>query len=120
MLCGGAMPLKKRVSTSIKDEISPMMLERIRPFSRKVQKGQFDVSKCELFQDDSPMATYKDPNYRERITARYGMYTMENELHFLTPYLSKSWKGGKDHDLEPKRTVEQTVGCQEGSSPSSA
>ena len=114
MLCGGAMPLQKRVSTTIKDEISPLMLERIKDYSPKVKKGEYDISNCELCQDDSQMASYKDPRYREAIAARYGIYMMENELHFLTPFLSKSFKGGKKHGLESERTGEPEVGSQEG------
>ena len=105
MLCGGAMPLKRRVSTSIKDEISPEMLQRL-SFSPKVAKGEYDVSNCEFCTDESQMATYKDPAYREAITARYGMFTMENDMHFLTPYLSKSWKGGKNHVNQSDRPGE--------------
>ncbi len=100
LLCGGAMPLKRRVSTSVKDEISPQMLERIASFSPKVKRGEYDVSDCLMCADDSAMQTYKDPAYRDAITARYGMFTMENDLHFLTPYLSKSWKGGQKHGVE--------------------
>ena len=117
LLCGGAMPLKKRVSTTIKDEISPKMLERIKDFSGKVKRGEYDLSNCEMCQDDTPMASYKDPSYRERITARYGMFTMQNELNFLTPYLSNTWKGGKDHGLEQLNSGEQKTGEQEGISP---
>jgi hypothetical protein len=106
MLCGGAMPLQKRVSTSIKDEISPLMLDKISDFSGKVKAKEYDISDCEIYQDNSVMASYKDPGYREKITARYGMFTMQNELNFLTPYLSNTWKkGGEKHDLESERPV---------------
>ena len=117
MLCGGAMPLKKRVSTSIKDEISPLMLERIKKYSPKVKRGEYDISNCVLCQDDSPMATYKDPRYREAIAARYGLYTMENDLHFLTPFLSKSWKGGQKNGLEQLNSGEPASGEQKGECP---
>jgi Radical SAM superfamily len=104
MLCGGAMPLKKRVSTSIKDEISPNMVQRL-SFSPKIKRGEYDVSDCEICQDDSQMASYKDPTYREKITAKYGMFTMQNDLNFLTPYLSKSWKKKevKNNDMEQQQ-----------------
>ena len=94
MLCGGAMPLQKRVSTSGKDEISPMMFNRVKEFSRKVIKGEYDLSDCQMKRDDSQLAAYKDQDYRDRIGSRYGIYMTQNDLCFLTPHLVKNWKGG--------------------------
>ena len=94
LLCGGAMPLQKRISTTRRDEISPGMIDRIKHFSRKIIRGDVDVSDCLMKKDESPLATYKDPDYRDRIAARYGIFMTQNDLCFLTPYLAQSWKGG--------------------------
>ena len=94
MLCGGAMPLQKRVSTTCRDEISPDMVQRL-SFSPKIAKGEYDVSNCMTCDDRTQEATYKDQKYRDIIGSRYGIYMMPNEDSFLKPYLSKSWKGGK-------------------------
>ena len=115
MLCGGAMPMRKRCSTSHRDEISPKMLERIAPFSRKVKRGEYDISECKIVQDDcTAMAAYKDPDYRDRIAARYGIYTMQNDLCFLTPHLAKNWttKGGETDAHQHNRPGEQESGDQ--------
>ena len=120
MLCGGAMPLQKRISTSVKDEISPKMLQRIQ-FSPKVNKGEYDVSKCITCNDQTPLATYKDQKYRDGIGARYGIYMMPNEDNFLKPFLSRSWKRKevKEDGMERLDTREQEGGESQGSCPAS-
>jgi hypothetical protein len=86
--------LQKRASTSDKDEISPLMFNRIKDYSRKIIKGEYELSDCQMKRDDTHLAAYKDPDYRDKIAARYGIYMLQNDLCFLTPHLVKNWKGG--------------------------
>jgi hypothetical protein len=93
-LCGCGMPLKKRQSVTGIDDISPKMLERIKNTSPKVKAGKYEVHNLQLCQDNRPMASYKDPHYRDKIADRYGIFLMNNDLMFQQPYLRKNWKKG--------------------------
>jgi hypothetical protein len=91
--CGCAMPLKKRRSVEEVDDISPKMLERLKKVSPKIKKGKYQVSDCKPSEaTDGPMATYKDQYYRDMIAKRYGMFLLQNEKGFLTPYLMRNYK----------------------------
>ena len=92
-MCGLAMPLKMRASMEGIDDISPKWLERLKNSSPKIKAGKYEVHNLQLCQDERPLAAYKDPNYRQHIAKRYGMFTMVNPMGFETPYLSKKWQG---------------------------
>lgn len=91
--CGLAMPLRKRASTDEIDDISPYWLNKLKDRSPKVQAGKYELHDLQLCNDERPLAAYKDPHYRDKIAARYGMFLMVNERSFQTAYLSKKWKG---------------------------
>lgn len=90
--CGCAMPLPKRRSVDQIDDISPENLLRIRDTSPKIKKGLYQVYTGGLCMDDTPMAAYKDMNFRQAAARRYGMFLSLNEKGFCTPFLYKNWE----------------------------
>lgn len=99
-LCGLAMPLKKRASVDGIDDISPKMLERIKNTSPKIKAGKYQAHDLQLMRDDRPYASYKDPQYRDVIAARYGIFLMNNGMNFQQPYLKKNWTKGGDKQCQ--------------------
>jgi hypothetical protein len=89
--CGGCLPLKKRVSTEVIDDISPENYERLKGFSPKIKKGEFKIHDLKTSRDDKPLAAYKDTAYRDEIAKRYGMFLVINEQGFWVPFLYKNW-----------------------------
>jgi hypothetical protein len=86
-LCGGAIPLKRRCSTEIIDDVSPGMLERLKQIdSPKIRRGEYEVSDLQLCADNRQMASYKDEFYRKRIASRYGLVLILNEQGFMAPF----------------------------------
>lgn len=91
--CGGALcgPISAwgRPSTDIIDDISPMMLERLKRIrSPKIKRGEYAVYDCKAVPvpESRQMATYKDEPYRQVIARRYGLFLMLNQKGFMTPY----------------------------------
>lgn len=89
--CGVALPFARRSSTEGLDDISPKNLERLRGKSHKVTRGAFVLSNLQLVNTPAPMAAYKDLEWRNQISARYGIFQFVNSQHFLTPVLFKNW-----------------------------
>jgi hypothetical protein len=87
--CGGAVPLKKRFSVDPVDDISPIMLERIKDISPKIKRGGFEIHNLQQFQDCRQMATYKDEVYRKRIADRYGLFIVLDQRGFYEPHVKK-------------------------------
>lgn len=93
-LCGAAMPLRKRSSCEGADDISPEMFERLKDSSPKIkahtaENPTYQIHDGELVADNRQVATYKDPEYRENIAARYGIFLTVNEKNFNKPNLRK-------------------------------
>jgi hypothetical protein len=89
--CGGAMPLKRRLSTEGIDDISVNNLRLLESVgSRKVKAGKYKVHDCTTvrWKDQEPMAAYKDEHFRNEIAARYGMFLVLNSKGFQVPYLT--------------------------------
>lgn len=90
--CGVAMPLERRPSTDGRDDISPKMLNVLRETSPKIKRGAFVEAQTDAFNNDTrPVATYKDPHYRDKIAARYGMFLMLNNRGYQTAFCTKEW-----------------------------
>ena len=86
-MCGGAVPLKWRYSPEIVDDVSPLMLERLKEIdSPKIKRGEFEVHDLQMCQENRQKATYKDNNYRNDIAARYGLFLVINQKGFWTPF----------------------------------
>ena len=90
--CGGAIPLKRRLSGEPWDDISPGNLERLKGRSRKVDKGEYVVSDLKLVQQPEPLAAYKDFHYRNHIAERYGIFITVNDRWFWEPHLKKNFE----------------------------
>ncbi len=90
--CGCAMPLMKRVSTDGRDDVSPAMMKYLKD-SPKVRAGNYVTHDGSMVEDRRQQATYKDQSYRDAIAERYGIFLTVNERQYLTPHLSKRWKG---------------------------
>ena len=90
--CGCALPLKKRVSTEKIDDISPLMLERLKDISPKIKAGKYEVHDLQFVDDRRQPATYKEVEYRDGIAARFGIFLMINERGYQTPHLKKDWR----------------------------
>ena len=90
--CGCAMPLKKRCSTDIVDDISPKMFDKIKATSPKIKKKKYVLHDGSVYEDKGQVATYKDQSYRDAIAKRYGMFLVLNEQGYLTPHLLRNWK----------------------------
>lgn len=91
MKCGAAMPLKKRASTDVLDDISPGMHEMLKDVSPKIKQGKCVISDMVCETDDRKTATYKDFDYRSAIADRYGMFLVVNKLGFQEPFLKNNW-----------------------------
>jgi hypothetical protein len=102
MLCGCAMPLKKRASIDGRDDISPEWLERLKAISPKVKAGKYVKHDLVLERDNRQMATYKDCDYRTGIAKPYGIFLVLNERNFQSPYLMSNWKKGERENGENK------------------
>jgi len=89
--CGCAMPLLRRPSIDGRDDISPKMLEKLKGKSKKIDQGRYVISDLKPQSKLQVMASYKDPEYRNHIAARYGIYLMVNEKGFLVPLLRKNY-----------------------------
>ena len=98
-LCGAALPLQKRESTDGRDDISNYWVKCLTHLkSPKLAKGAAGWVPHDLqtHEDPRPTATYKDPDYRDKIAARYGMFIMPNSQGFTTPYLKSNWTKEKE------------------------
>lgn len=93
--CGAAMPLKKRESIDGRDDVSPKWVEKLKEVSPKMRQGKYVEHDLKLCQDDRQTATYKDKDYRDKISAGYGMFLTVNKYRFQTPHLKSNWKGDK-------------------------
>jgi len=89
--CGGAMPLKRRLSIENVDDISPGNLDLLKGKSRKIDAGKYVVSDLKPVECMEELASYKDTEYRARIAARYGIFLVLNEQRFQTPHLKKDF-----------------------------
>ena len=87
--CGCAMPLPRRASVDGRDDISPGNLKRLTGRSKKVQKGEDAISNLKPVEQLDNMAKYKDPEFREAIAGRYGIFLVVNDKGFLAPYPKK-------------------------------
>ena len=93
-MCGAAMPLMRRVSTEEVDDISPGMFEKLKDVSPKVKAGKYIIHDLSVAQDDRPVATYKDEDYRQETAKTYGMFLSVNERQYHEPHLFKNWQQG--------------------------
>jgi hypothetical protein len=103
-LCGAAMPLRKRPSCEEIDDVSPLMLERLRSISPKIKRGKYALHDLSMEIDNRPMFAYKDIKYRDSIAARYGMFLMINERGYQTSFLKQDWKQSEAKTVEPVLT----------------
>lgn len=94
--CGCAVPLEKRSSTDIIDDISKGNYERLKDYSPKIKARKYKLHDLKLVKDDRQMAAYKDTRYRDKIAKRYGMFLIVNELGYQTPFLLKNWQQGQE------------------------
>lgn len=90
--CGMSIPIKRRSSKDVVDDISPGNYERLKDKSLKIAKGDYVISDLKLQSCLDPLAAYKDFDYRNTIAKGYGMFLVINEQRFWTPYLYKDWK----------------------------
>ena len=97
--CGMAMPLERRISRDGRDDISPNNLARLQGISPKIEAGRYIVHDLQPKQDTNPHATYKDEFYRKGIGDRYGIFLMDNERNFQTPYLKRNWEPNKTQEV---------------------
>jgi len=87
--CGGAMPLQRRSSIEVVDDISPKNLELLRAMSPKLRAGKYLVHdlKPTFPKEQKPLAAYKDMTYRERLARRYRIFLQLTPKGFLSPHL---------------------------------
>jgi hypothetical protein len=94
--CGCAMPLPRRLSIDVRDDISPGNLKRLEGKSLKVQKGQYVVSDLQPVLLLPDMGSYRDYGFRNRVANRYGIFLTVNqrsysEEKFLEPHLIQNF-----------------------------
>ena len=87
--CGGCLPLSRRASVELIDDISPGTYRELKTISPKIKNNQYNIHSLQLENDNRPMAAYKDMDYRNKIANRYGIGLILNQQGFLTPYLKK-------------------------------
>jgi hypothetical protein len=106
--CGFPAKVRRRCSQDGIDDISPLNYERLKDKSRKIKRGKYEIYDFEKKDDracELKMGAYKDTAYRDRIARRYGMYVVENDENFWTPYLLKNWKKGEAGECNPQKPV---------------
>jgi hypothetical protein len=82
--CGAAMPLRRRESVQVKDDISPGNLEMLRALgSPKVRRGEYQLYEEGLVQEPEPMFSFAELEYRRKIAAKYDL----GLVGYVTPYL---------------------------------
>lgn len=91
--CGCAVPLKRRRSIDLVDDVSPGMLEKLRGISKRVDAGKYAISDLKVTSINPQMAAYKDMKYRQRMAARYGMSISVTDRGFLEPFLRDETEG---------------------------
>jgi organic radical activating enzyme len=88
--CGYPIKLKRRSSVEEIDDISPLNYERCKDFT-KIKNGKYQLHDlqfaCDKDLEQTPMAMYKDTEYRNTIAKRYNMFLVVNDQHFWSPYL---------------------------------
>jgi hypothetical protein len=90
--CGVALPFERRLSLDGRDDISPGHLEQLeRVGSKKVMNGKYVRHNLQFCAAPKQMAAYKDLDWRNKVSRRYGIFQSVNEKNFLTPYLLKDW-----------------------------
>ena len=96
-MCGAAIPLMKRASVEGVDDISPKMLERLKKIgSPKVKSGKYAVHDCKtITEDNRPVASYKDQEYRDAIAKRYGIFLTVVPPGYNSPNLYSNWSKPK-------------------------
>lgn len=91
--CGAALPLNRKASVDVADDVSPKNLERLREMkSRKVARGEFvQIEKFgfdqRLIDNTYPNQTYQETEYRKGIAARYGIHLVMNSRGYWEPRL---------------------------------
>jgi hypothetical protein len=90
--CGGGLPLKRRLSTDMIDDISQSNFELLKDRSPKIKRGEYLIHDLTTVarKDQQPMAAYKDEAFRQKIAHRYGIFLVLNELGCQTPYLCEN------------------------------
>ena len=88
--CGIALSLPRRASVEGIDDVSPGMIKKLEGRSRRIDRGQYRISDLKLVREPEPMASYKDPVYRQRTAARYNILLIPNEQGYQSPVLAKS------------------------------
>jgi len=89
--CGCAMPLERRLSVDGRDDISPGNLKRLQGKSKKIDNGEYVIGDLKPKQILQEMAAYKDPEFRDGIADRYGIFLVLNEKNFLSPFLKNKF-----------------------------
>lgn len=101
--CGAALPLLKRYSVEMTDDIDDYHYSRLKEDSPKIKQGLYELhDQIQLVQDQRQTATYKDYEYRNHVAQRYGMFVIVNQQGFCTPYLLDSWKPEGEKDGEER------------------
>lgn len=97
--CGCAMPLSRRLSIDVRDDISPKNLERLKN-SPKIKKGQYVVSDLQPTLAVADMGSYRNYKFRNRVASRYGMFLTVikrgySEENFLEPHPIRNFDSEK-------------------------
>ena len=85
--CGCAFPMKRRLSTDNTDDISQKNLERLKGRSMKIDRGEYAIHDLKLTDCPEQMAAYKDPEWRQKVASKYGIFLTLNEKRFHEPHL---------------------------------
>ncbi len=102
--CGCAMPLLKRYSNEIVDDISESNLARLSN-SPKIKAVKYVISDLQLYRDNRTSATYKELQWRNEVASRYGIFLMNNYRNYCTPYLKKDWR--YNYEKETRTQLQQ-------------
>lgn len=92
-ICGAALPLMRRNSIEVVDDISPSWFRKLEMLgSPKVRGGEYALHGGDIFEDSRKVATYKDQWYRKNIANKYGLFLTVNDRGFCTPHLRRNWR----------------------------
>jgi hypothetical protein len=106
--CGYPAKMKRRASIEGIDDLSPKNYDRVKDFT-KIANGKYAISDLQIDQNNdkaTPMAAYKDTDYRNQIAKRYGIHLFVNEQRFWSPILLKDWKGPSSGVMATIKQVE--------------
>lgn len=108
--CGAAVPMEKRQSTDVIDDISPGNLEMLKKIgSPKVRQGQYNVYEGGIQPDQRKMFSYNELEYRAKVAAKFDL----GLIGYLTPYLPEKMGSAQLAEVQRMNAKLHALECRQ-------